>query len=125
MRAVLGFLVISALQKFRSKVHSRFGLPVAKWHLAITLSQFHLLFYISRPLPNIFALCMTLHALSYWLECKPAKFIISAAGAILIFRGELGMRKRHSMVMQHTCSTAVKEIFSLPPKLRCCNSYFL
>ncbi len=42
------------------------GAGVSVWLGLLTCSQFHLLFYASRPLPNIFALAIVLHALAAW-----------------------------------------------------------
>lgn len=56
VRLVLGTLLMFAFHKFQKAVNLQFGPTVAAWLLIITASQFHLMFYISRPLPNIFAL---------------------------------------------------------------------
>lgn len=56
VRLVLGTLLTFAFHKFQKAVKLQFGPTVAAWLLIITASQFHLMFYISRPLPNIFAL---------------------------------------------------------------------
>ena len=91
VRAVLGVLVLSGLQRFRSAIRLKYGKNVNRWHLAITISQFHLMFYLSRPLPNIYALVLTLYALSFWIKNNAFKFIFTSAGAIIVFRGELSI----------------------------------
>ncbi len=69
----------------------RFGAPTAFWHLLVSVTQFHVMFYASRPLPNIFALAVVMHALAFWMEGKQAAFILSSAFAILVFRAELAL----------------------------------
>ena len=69
VRATLGLLVCFSFIAFRRAVHRKLGAPVSIFLTLITVSQFHFLFYASRPLPNMFALvlgelrtsiCMTL-----------------------------------------------------------------
>ena len=57
----------------------------------LTMSQFHLMFYSSRTLPNTMALIPVLISLSFWLRSRSHWFIFTAAGAILVFRGELAL----------------------------------
>ena len=91
VRAVLGWLVVRAFSVYRSAVRERYGLTVSLFLSLLTLSQFHLIFYSSRPLPNTMALVPVLISLSFWLRGRQEMFIFSAAGAILILRGELAM----------------------------------
>ena len=68
VRCVLAIIVLGSLQKFRSAIRDKFGPETAIWHLLITSSQFHLMFYASRPLPNIFALALALNASAFWIK---------------------------------------------------------
>ena len=92
--------------KWLLSLNSRFGSDVSLWLAAITLSQFHFLFYSSRPLPNIMviiqrvqltpllsvsssctqALVPVLLCLSCWLRDLHTGFLLTASFAILIFR---------------------------------------
>ena len=58
VRAVLGAMVVGAHAVFRAAVKSVLGAGVAAWTAVLTVTQFHFLFYASRPLPNIFALVL-------------------------------------------------------------------
>ena len=88
--------------KWLLSLNSRFGSDVSLWLAAITLSQFHFLFYSSRPLPNIMvinqplllcsffnfmqALVPVLLCLSCWLRDLHTGFLLTASFAILVFR---------------------------------------
>eukprot|EP00092_Neocalanus_flemingeri_P013136 GFUD01014155.1.p1 GENE.GFUD01014155.1~~GFUD01014155.1.p1 ORF type:complete len:506 (-),score=179.88 GFUD01014155.1:83-1600(-) len=91
VRAVLTCLVLGSFRVYRSAVRNRFGTQVSTWLTLLTMSQFHFLFYSSRPLPNTMALVPVLLSLSFWLNSNPTMFIFTAASSILIFRGELAM----------------------------------
>ena len=90
-RLVLGGLVLASFLVFKRAVRRRFGRGVAVWLCLVTLSQFHLLFYSSRPLPNTLALVPVLASLACWLQARSDLFIFLSAGAILVFRGELAI----------------------------------
>lgn len=91
VRCILGMFVLISLQSFRSAIKGKFGPETSKWHLLITTSQFHLMFYASRPLPNIFALILSLQAMTYWLKGHHGRFILTSAFVILVFRAELAI----------------------------------
>ena len=56
MRFVLGGVSVAAFGRFRQAVEQVFGRPVAVWLVCITVTQFHLMFYLRRALPNMLAL---------------------------------------------------------------------
>jgi len=68
MRMILGCASTFSLHKFHAVIGKNFGNDVAVYASALALAQFHLAFYASRPLPNIFAFALTTFALSLWLE---------------------------------------------------------
>ncbi|GFS50608.1 probable Dol-P-Man:Man(7)GlcNAc(2)-PP-Dol alpha-1,6-mannosyltransferase [Nephila pilipes] len=90
-RIILGSLVLIAFQKFKDAVEKQFGTAVSVWLQLITASQFHFMYYLSRPLPNTFALILALFAFHYWMTGKQKKFIITTAAAVIIFRAELSI----------------------------------
>lgn len=59
VRAVLGLFNAWALLKLKSNVAKAFGNSTARWYAALQASQFHVLFYASRTLPNMFAFGLT------------------------------------------------------------------
>ena len=91
VRCILAMIVLNSLQTFRSAIRHKYGPQTAFWHLIITTCQFHIMFYASRPLPNIFALAVTMYAMAHWLKGESGRFIMTSAFAILVFRGELAL----------------------------------
>ncbi|XP_017878352.1 probable Dol-P-Man:Man(7)GlcNAc(2)-PP-Dol alpha-1,6-mannosyltransferase [Ceratina calcarata] len=91
VRATLGLLVIGSLKLYRDALQSVFGLQFTKWFVAITVTQYHFMYYLSRPLPNIMVMPLVLLALYGWLKQSHILFIWSSAAAIIIFRAELAM----------------------------------
>lgn len=59
VRAILGCLNAASLLFFRSRVEKAFGKPTARWYMLLQASQFHVLFYASRTLPNMFAFALS------------------------------------------------------------------
>ncbi|XP_070186406.1 dol-P-Man:Man(7)GlcNAc(2)-PP-Dol alpha-1,6-mannosyltransferase-like isoform X2 [Littorina saxatilis] len=88
VRGILGLYVLWAFLAFCRAVKLRFSVSVMRWLIVLTLTQFHFLFYVTRPLPNIFALGLVLTALACWLRQRYAMFAWTAGAAALIFRFE-------------------------------------
>lgn len=55
MRAVLGLFNAGCLLRFKSGLDGAFGKDVGRWFVLLMAGQFHVLFYASRTLPNMFA----------------------------------------------------------------------
>ncbi|XP_070157734.1 dol-P-Man:Man(7)GlcNAc(2)-PP-Dol alpha-1,6-mannosyltransferase [Polyergus mexicanus] len=91
VRATLGLLVIATFKLYRHALQNIFGLQFTKWFIAITVTQYHFMYYLSRPLPNIIAMPLVLLALFGWLRQNYVIFIWSSAAAIIIFRAELAI----------------------------------
>ncbi|XP_045502748.1 dol-P-Man:Man(7)GlcNAc(2)-PP-Dol alpha-1,6-mannosyltransferase [Colias croceus] len=91
VRLTLALTVIAAWSRLRSTLQKLFGNTFAWWFTTITVSQYHFMFYMSRPLPNIMALPLVLLAFDGWLSGKYKQFIVSAGASIVIFRSELAM----------------------------------
>ncbi|KAI1813299.1 glycosyltransferase family 22 protein [Poronia punctata] len=99
VRAVLGLANSASLLVFKSNLERAFGKPTARWYAVLQASQFHVLFYASRPLPNMFAFCLTTLAFSQLLpHPDPKKRVVRFKVAIAlltmataIFRSELAI----------------------------------
>ncbi|KAJ8674015.1 hypothetical protein QAD02_005277 [Eretmocerus hayati] len=91
VRAVLGLLVIATWKLYKDALQSIFGPKFVRWFLYITVTQYHFMYYLSRPLPNIMVMPFVLLALHGWLKQNHILFIISSGTAIIVFRAETAM----------------------------------
>jgi len=53
---VLSLTTLGAFSKLLGTVEKEFGPAMAAWFTMVSASQYHFMYYISRPLPNIMAL---------------------------------------------------------------------
>lgn len=59
VRAVLGCLNAASLAFFAHRARRAFGKTTALCYVLLQASQFHLFYYASRTLPNMFAFCLS------------------------------------------------------------------
>ncbi|KAJ5504008.1 GPI mannosyltransferase [Penicillium fimorum] len=99
-RAILGLLNASSLVVYARGLRRSFGQPAAIWYILLQASQFHLIFYASRPLSNMFAFSITTLAMRLLLpnptptsqdqkQCSLALALLTTAG--VVFRSELAL----------------------------------
>lgn len=55
VRAVLGIFNAYALLRYKAGLERAFGRNVGRWYILLQASQFHVVYYASRTLPNMFA----------------------------------------------------------------------
>lgn len=90
VRGVLLLLTCVALRTFINSFSKAFACRESiRWFWLISASQFHIIFYSSRPLANTFALIPTLISIKYFLDRRTEKFVRWAAISTFIFRTEL------------------------------------
>ncbi|KAL4989151.1 Alg9-like mannosyltransferase family-domain-containing protein [Aspergillus falconensis] len=99
-RAILGLFNALSLLYFANSLRRAAGKAAAVWYLLFQASQFHVLYYASRTLSNMFAFGMTTFALAsllpepvssatYRKRSRVALYLITIAG--IIFRAELAL----------------------------------
>ena len=59
VRATLGLTNAWALWYFKGAVDTVYGRTAGRWYVVLQASQFHVMFYASRTLPNMFAFALT------------------------------------------------------------------
>jgi alpha-1,6-mannosyltransferase len=90
-RVVLGFFAVFAQAFFRRCIRENFddGKRVSNMYALVTMCQFHLLFYASRPLPNSFALILVWFAMGYWIRNQPSYMFAILAFSAVLFRSDI------------------------------------
>ncbi|KJH53720.1 plasmid Maintenance Protein [Dictyocaulus viviparus] len=89
VRFVLGMTTVVSFLNFARAVGKNFGVDTAIFLRIIVASQFHLLFYASRTLPNTFALILVFVVFHRCFENRYDSAVRWATAAVVLFRCEL------------------------------------
>ena len=103
VRALLGLANAASLWSLRYAVDTAFGKTAGRWYILLQASQFHVIYYASRTLPNMFAFTLTTLALRNLILVKSmaaksklsvrrrrlALYLMTVAG--VIFRSEVAI----------------------------------
>ncbi|KAK6537905.1 dolichyl-P-Man:Man(7)GlcNAc(2)-PP-dolichol alpha-1,6-mannosyltransferase [Orbilia ellipsospora] len=103
VRALLGLLNCSTMMLLARRVATTYSRGAARWYLLLQASQFHVMFYVSRTLPNMLAFGMVTYALAEllppprslsarqnWFDTAPIGLQVLIVAAV-IFRCELAL----------------------------------
>ncbi|KAI3444817.1 hypothetical protein Pfo_001482 [Paulownia fortunei] len=86
VRLVLGCIILSTLRFFHIQIRKNFGSQVEAFFVILTALQFHMLFYCTRPLPNILAFGLVNLAYGYWFKRSFYAALNSMIFATIVFR---------------------------------------
>ena len=89
IRGVMGVCSWLSFMAFRDSVSHRFGQRAGVLTCLLASFQFHIPFYMSRTLPNTFALIGCLAAYSLWLRDRGLKALLIITFSMIIFRCDL------------------------------------
>ncbi|EMC95300.1 glycosyltransferase family 22 protein [Baudoinia panamericana UAMH 10762] len=70
VRTILGACNVAAIYNVKYAVDTAYGRIAGIWYVLLQASQFHVMYYASRTLPNMFAFSMTTFALSALILVK-------------------------------------------------------
>lgn len=69
VRVILGLLNAASLIAYAQSVRKALGKTAGLWYIALQASQFHILFYASRTLPNMFAFGISVYCpIKFYLQ---------------------------------------------------------
>ena len=124
VRAILGLANAATLWSMKHAVETAYGRAAGRWYILLQASQFHVMYYASRTLPNMFAFALTTVAQRNLILVKSmasrtqksvrrrkvALYLLTLAG--VIFRSEVAIllaAETVYMLLQHRASLT-KEI---------------
>ena len=119
VRMALALLNCLAIHHLRKALVKTFGTTAGYAFILICCTQFHLLFYMGRPLPNTFAMALITFAFGYYLDEVPLFAFFSPAlhsvhlSADILLRGG-AMRHAGALCTVPTLAAAHRSRF-LPP----------
>ncbi|KAM3456194.1 hypothetical protein MY3296_001791 [Beauveria thailandica] len=105
VRGVLGALNALSLLVFRRRLDAAFGKATGRWWVVLVVSQFHLMFYLSRTLPNMFSFGLTTLAAAFLLpQATPAlAFARQKQALLLLVFSAVVFRAETALLLGATC----------------------
>ncbi len=91
VRIAMGTVVVLCMKLFRLELRNRFGPPLATAFGVVCCTQFHLLFYMSRTLPNVPALALVLLAVKFWMQERFTRCFFIFILTAVVFRAEVAI----------------------------------
>ena len=91
VRAALALVLLASLRRMGRAADAAFGRFTGACFLLTTAAQFHLPFYMSRPLPNTWALALVANGYASWLAGRPRRATAWIAAAIAVFRCDVAV----------------------------------
>ncbi|KAH3755916.1 GPI mannosyltransferase [Pelomyxa schiedti] len=91
VRFILGCTVATCFGSFRKEVASRFGYEAGCFMTFITFTQFHILFYSTRPLPNTFAFALVVVSFTLLSRGGYLKAVAVLAFTCIVFRCDVAV----------------------------------
>jgi len=88
-RCVLSCISWMSFLHFKDGVTRKFGRRTAQLTLLLTCLQFHTCFYMSRTLPNVFAMILSLNAFAVWLKGGPLLSLVLLTATTVVFRCDM------------------------------------
>ncbi|XP_071735998.1 dol-P-Man:Man(7)GlcNAc(2)-PP-Dol alpha-1,6-mannosyltransferase-like [Rutidosis leptorrhynchoides] len=89
VRLALGLIMLATLRFLRVQIRDKFGKQVEGFYVILVAIQFHMLFYCTRPLPNILALGLVNLSYGYWLKRSFYATLRCLIFATIVFRCDM------------------------------------
>lgn len=89
VRLALGCILLSTLRFFRIQIRKNFGSQVEAFFVILTVLQFHVLFYCTRPLPNVLAFGLVNLAYGFWFNQRFFAALRCLIFATVVFRCDI------------------------------------
>ncbi|XP_063940959.1 dol-P-Man:Man(7)GlcNAc(2)-PP-Dol alpha-1,6-mannosyltransferase isoform X2 [Daucus carota subsp. sativus] len=89
VRLALGCIILLTLRFFRVQIRNKFGRQVEAFFVIFVSIQFHMLFYCTRPLPNILAMGLVNMAYGYWFKGSFYAALNCLIFATVVFRCDI------------------------------------
>lgn len=86
VRSALALLNCVALCRLQKAIKQKYGTAAGSFFTWICCSQFHLMFYLGRPLPNVFALALVTYGFGCYLDGNYKLFLILLTACCVIIR---------------------------------------